>query len=270
MPQPKADKNDSKRDCHIVFEGQEAGDRRELVPGIFFRWCPAGTFAMGSPETEPDRCNHENQVLVTLTKGYWLGETEVTQKQWQRLMEMTPWNGEPYVKEGDDFAASYITHDDAASYCDRLTTKELHSGHLSNGWEYSLPTEAEWEYACRAGTTTTFSFSSDKSYLSQYGWFNKNTIEVREKYAHQVGLKKANAWGLKDMHGNVCEWCSDWYDVRLAGGQDPLGISSGSHRVIRGGSWGDDGVYCRSADRGFNIPGYRSFSYGFRLAAVPE
>lgn len=270
-------KNDSKPDNPAGFEGKEAGDRKELVPGIFFRWCPAGKFMMGSPETElgfnNKRSDNEEQVSVTLTNGFWLGETEVTQGQWLKFMGTMPWAGKAYVKEGDNYAASYIKSDDAAECVKKLTTDERASGRLPQRWKYSLPTEAQWEYACRAGTTTKYSFGDDESGLSEYGWWGGLSGDGNaktEQYVHEVGQKKANPWGLKDMHGNVYEWCADWYGGKLQGGRNPEGPSSGLYRVDRGGSWYDVGFSCRSASRYSYSPGRRGMSLGFRLAAVPE
>ena len=130
--------------------------------------------------------------------------------------------------------------------------------------KYRLPTDAEWEYACRAGTTTAFSFGDDESKLSEYAWFNGNT--GIEKYAHKVGTKKSNPWGLHDMHGNVWEWCSDWYDRKLSGGVDPVGPNGGSSRVNRGGCWGYVPGLCRSAYRSDYVPSYRIHNLGFRVA----
>jgi formylglycine-generating enzyme required for sulfatase activity len=242
------------------FEGNEAGDRRELVPGIFFRWCPAGKFKMGEGDSAVD---------AELTRGFWLGETEVTQGQWQKIMGTTPWKGPGrfHVKEGDDYAASYISHDDAMACLKKLTNQET----LPKGWKYSLPTEAQSEYACRAGTTTKYPFGDSASSLVDYGWFGENAKKKSENYAHVVGSKTANAWGLRDMHGNVWEWCSDWYGKTLKGGKDPVGPSSGSDLVvIRGGSWDSFAADCRSASRSWYSPEDRENYLGFRIAIVQE
>ena len=162
-----------------------------------------------------------------------------------------------------NFPASGITWDEAIEFCQKLTATEHKNGKLPAGESYRLPTDAEWEYACRAGTTTAFSFGDDESKLSEYAWFNGNT--GIEKYAHKVGLKKPNPWGLHDMHGNVFEWCSDWYGEALSGGIDPVGPGGGSHRVLRGGSWGSAPGHGRSAYRSSGVPSNRS-NRGFRVA----
>jgi sulfatase modifying factor 1 len=258
------------QDTKSILEGSKAGDRKELVPGIAFRWCPAGNFKMGEGDDAID---------VELSKGFWLGETEVTQGQWQKLMGTSPWTRgrtkgidglQLDIKEGPDYAASYISHDDALSFCKQLTTQELGAGRLPKTWKYALPTEAQWEYACRAGTKTKFSFGDDESQLSQYAWFRKNPNNVREVCAHKVGLKKPSAWGLQDMHGNVWEWCSDFYGSRLPGGKDPIGPSSGKNRVVRGGSWIDPALGCTSANRFYYNPRLGSGVDGFRIAAAPS
>ncbi len=137
---------------------------------------------------------------------------------------------------------------------------------LPAGEAYRLPTEAQWEYACRAGTQTMWSFGDDEKQLGQYAWFRSNADNAGEQYAHAVGLKKPNPGGLHHMHGNVWEWCSDWYGNALPGGTDPVGPGKGSSRVLRGGGWRSNPDDCRSADRGFNDPSFRSSSLGFRLA----
>jgi RNA polymerase sigma factor (sigma-70 family) len=283
----------SKRLGMPMLEGSKAGDRKELVPGIAFRWCPAGKFKMGEGDDTVD---------VELSKGFWLGETEVTQGQWKKLMGTSPWSGRTGVgarastdtippKEGSDYAASYISHDDALSFCKKLTAREQRAGRLPKSWKFSLPTEAQWEYACRAGTKTKFSFG-DVSQLDEYAWFGDNVDNVNEPYAHQVGLKKPNGWGLRDMHGNVWEWCNDWYVSKRSGGKDPVGpttlpppvpppplpdgtpgppdATSARNRVIRGGSWLDVALGCSSVNR-FYCPPDRGGNgvQGFRLAAVP-
>ncbi len=236
-------------------------------------WIPPGGFTMGSAKDEKDRAEDENQVQVTLTKGFWLGQHEVTQAEWQRLMETTPWSGKEYVKEGDDYPATNVSWDDATKFCEKLTEMERSAGRLPEGWKYTLPTEAQWEYACRAGTKSRFSFGDDESDLSDYAWWGGivgNGNAKNEQYAHLVGQKRANPWGLFDMHGNVYEWCRDWYAEKLAGGTDPQGPSEGSDRVGRGGGWNRAARGCRSAYRIEYPPGGRSDFVGFRVAAIPS
>ena len=137
-------------------------------------------------------------------------------------------------------------------------------------WEYRLPTEAQWEYACRAGTTTKYSFGDDASKLGDYAWFVDNAKNTDEAYAREVGQKLPNAWNLHDMHGNLWEWCVDWYQSDLPGGRDPEVAEEGSSsaRVDRGGSWRVSAEVCESAYRDFSSPDFRYFNLGFRVAAV--
>jgi formylglycine-generating enzyme required for sulfatase activity len=150
-------------------------------------------------------------VKVFVTTGYWLGKYEVTQAEWKQLMRTEPWKGKNPTKDGDDSPATYVSWDDAMAFCRKLTEQERQSGRLPSDWEYNLPTEAQWERACRARAQTKFSFGDDASKLGEYAWFNGNAGNAGEQYAHRVGQKKPNPWGLCDMHGNVWEWCRDDY-----------------------------------------------------------
>ena len=217
---------------------------------------PAGKFRMGAGA----------DVAVTLTQGFLLGKTEVTQGEWMQVMTSQNWSGKANVEIGDKIPASYVSWDDATEFCETLTEIERKAGTLKADEEYRLPTEAEWEYACRAGTKTVFSFGDDESKLGDYAWFKGNADDVDEKYAHKVGLKKPNPWGLHDMHCNVFEWCSDWHGKKLPGGTDPVGPDRGSYRVNRGGSWWGDPGRCRSAFRDYTGPSLRSDNLGFRVA----
>ena len=175
-------------------------------------------------------------------------------------MGTEPWKGEDYVREGDDYPAVYVSWDDAAAFCKKLSAME--------GRTYRLPTEAEWEYACRGGTQTAFSFGDDEADLEKYAWFSANAYKTKEKYAHRIAQKRPNSFGLYDMHGNVWEWCRDGYDAKYyaaAPDQDPPGPSSGAFRVLRGGSWFREPISVRCAYRFFNAPGECLGSFGFRL-----
>ena len=222
-------------------------------------WIEPGTFTMGSPSSEPGREDDEGpQHEVTITKGFWLGKFEITQGQWQSVMGTTPWKGQSYVQENPNNAASYISWDDAQEFIAKLNAE---------GSEvYRLPREAEWEYACRAGTTKRWSFGDDESQLTDYAWYRANAYDVGEEYAHEVGTKLPNPWGLHDMHGNVREWCQDWFGSYSSSAQtDPLGPASGSARVVRGVHFTDYARNVRSAKRYSLSPGFRGDSEGARL-----
>jgi formylglycine-generating enzyme len=239
--------------------------------GMKLNKIPAGTFTMGSPETEEGRQEGkrwtmvggyygEDQHKVTITKSFYMQTTEVTQGQWKAVMGTEPWKGKLLVKEGPNYAASYVSWDDAIAYCKKLSEKE--------GKTYRLPTEAEWEYACRAGTETAWSFGNDEKELGDCAWHKANAFNFGDAYAHQVGLKKPNAFGLYDMHGNVYEWCDDYYGMdyyKQSPEKDPTGPTSGSLRVFRGGSWRSYPRGTRSADRRWGGAADRDSSDGFRL-----
>jgi formylglycine-generating enzyme required for sulfatase activity len=248
--------------------GQQIADNVLLTPLV---WIPPGKFLMGSPATEPGHRANEGPVEVTLTAGFWLGKYEVTQSEWENMLRTTPWRGGKDVLEGDNYPASFISWNDAMQFCERLTRYERGEGRLPAGWKYTLPTEAQWEYACRAGTTTAFSFGDDAALIGDYGWYDGNTVARGERFAHAIGQKQPNAWGLCDMHGNVYEWCRDRGDSaagRLPGGIDPQGPAAGSRRADRGGGWEDSANKARSAGRDFSPPDERNPDLGFRLAIV--
>ena len=167
-----------------------------------------------------------------------------------------------------DYPATCVSLYDATRFCEKLTDLERKAGKLKANEEYRLPTEAEWEYACRAGTTTAFSFGDDQKQLGDYAWFKANVVNIDEKYAHKVGMKKPNPCGLYDMHGNVWEWCSDWYNSELSGGVDPAGPKAGwvATRVLRGGCWRGSPGDCRSDNRFNLVPSLRRNDLGFRVA----
>jgi len=233
-----------------------------------------GTFMMGSPTSEPWRFNSEVQHQVTLS-SFSMGKYEVTQKEYQEVMGTNP-----SEFKGDNLPVEQVSWYDAVEYCNSLSRKEgLTPAYTVNGenvtWNqkangYRLPTEAEWEYACRAGTTTPFSTGNNittdqANYNGNYPYNNNATGEYRERTT-EVGSFAPNPWGLYDMHGNVWEWCWDWYEGYASGAQtDPKGASSGTIRMLRGGSWFNNARYLRSALRGVSTPSYRYNYFGFRL-----
>jgi formylglycine-generating enzyme required for sulfatase activity len=208
----------------------------------------------GAPDTP--------QHLVKITKPFFMSAFEVTQGQFKAVMNEEPWAGKPLVEEGPDYAATYISWEKASEFCEKLSDK--------GSVEYRLPTEAEWEYACRAGTTSTFSFGDDWKLLAEHAWHDANAYKDDEQYAHIVGQKSPNPWAFYDMHGNAYEWCSDWfggYDRKKTEAEDPQGPEKGRTRVWRGGSFVENGINMRSASRtSFGRRDYRpEFAAGFRV-----
>ena len=224
-------------------------------PGMTFVRIPAGSFEMGSDSGffgiggESGRYVNEKQHRVTLS-GFEMQTTEVTQGMWVAIM-----GSNPSDFQGDNLPVENVSWDDCQEFIVKLN-------HRDRGTNYRLPTDSEWEYACRAGTTTRFNLGGSDSDLDCAGWYNGNS----DSKTHPVGQKQANSWGLYDMHGNVWEWCEDWYDAYPSGSvTNPHGPSSGSNRVNRGGGWRSYAQNCRSANRGSNDPSYRYYGLGFRL-----
>lgn len=240
--------------------GKHAGDELVNSIGQFFCWCPPGGFKMGSPVSEVNRSFDEDQIDVTLTQGFWMSKFEVTEREYKLVTKRSP-----KIARGDNFPMVDMKSGDARRYADNLTKREYEAGQLSKDWSYSFPTEAQWEYACRAGSRTAFSFGDSVTALPHYGNFaDRSLLEFNDseyRYANStfddgharlapVGSFKPNLWGLHDMHGNVWEWCTDRYATSLSGGIDPGGPEKGDFgRVIRGGSWLSYAHYCRSAMR---------------------
>jgi formylglycine-generating enzyme required for sulfatase activity len=259
------------------FRGVKAGEELE-VEHTRLCWCPPGRFVMGSPPEERGRRADEAQVEVTLSKGFWTGKSEVTQGQWTRLMGKFP-DRLPSAEfgEGTDVAVYWINFDEAAAYCAELSRRGHRSGTLPAEWAFSLPTEAQWEYACRAGTAGATSFG-DSMGRHQANFAGESTDRrVRPTGASRnVRSYPPNPWGIHDMHGNVWEWCRDYYHPRLPGGTDPdLHDLKGTpnrdgtfSRVRRGGAWIEPGWACRSACRLRYEPHRRSDHIGFRVVVI--
>jgi formylglycine-generating enzyme required for sulfatase activity len=227
---------------------------------------PAGKFTMGSPSDEKGRESDEESVRVTLTRPFLLGRTEVTQGQWKQVMNSEPWKKQTVFEVDDDYPATSITFFDAVKFCDKLTELEREKRKEPASLHYRLPTEAEWEYACRAGTTTAFSFDKEAD-INSYAWIKRwDGPAARQPFGHKVAQKMPNSWGLHDMHGNVFEWCSDWYDKKLMGGVDPVGPPHGAYRTSRGGGWWDYPIHYRSAYRFSFVPTREFERLGFRVA----
>ena len=297
---------------------------------LVLRYCPPGTFLMGSPADEPGRDTYETQHKVTLTEGFWMAETEVTQGQWQQVMNLTlaaqarkmladetlyPFNGkqitlreslkttgEAKIVESVVAASSpnipvyYVSWDDAVEFCLQLTLGEQHADRLPKGWKYALPTEAQWEYACRAGTTASTYAGTMKilgennaPILDRIAWYGGNSSVGYKgagwetlNWPHQahpgkvagprrVGQKQANAWGLRDMLGNVYEWVADFSTV--CGPEaviDPTGPDKGRNHPYRGGAWNHYAAMSRCAKSFEAPPTYRVNHLGFRVVMVKE
>jgi len=255
-----------------TMTGQAAGQLRDdNALKMALLWCPAGEFT-----TEGNQATAKGAyVSVVLTRGFWLGKYEVTQAEWKQVMRTEPWadpaileltqvEGDAAPKVGNKFPVTFVRWEDAQVFCRKLSERERTAGRLAAGWEYTLPSDAQWERACRAGTDGPFSFGDDASRLADYAWL----LGTREDYAHPVGLKKPNPWGFHDLHGNVAEWCRDWYDESTRGGREPEGGRPNQYRcrVIRGGSWSDGAEYCQSAFRSGGPDETRTATLGFRVA----
>ena len=214
-----------------------------------------GTFTMGDASGVEDETPHR----VIITKDYYLGKTEVTQAQWRAVM-----GNDPSHFEGDNRPMENVSWNDAMEFCDKLNSM----GKAPKGYKFTLPTEAQWEYAARGGNGSRGYKYSGSNDIGDVAWYGYEDNSGRK--THEVAMKKPNELGIYDMSGNVWEWCLDWYGAYHGDAVDPQGASSSlrSHRVFRGGSWGDGARMCRSAYRGSIVPGYRSSILGFRLALV--
>ncbi|NBS26939.1 MAG: formylglycine-generating enzyme family protein, partial [Gammaproteobacteria bacterium] len=230
-------------------EGRRADDLPKSITnsiGMKLNRIPAGTFTMG----EGDQAHR-----VTLTKPFFIGVTEVTNAQWKAVMGRVPSNW-----KDNEQPVEQVSWVEAVTYCKNLSALPQER---SAGRVYRLPTEAEWEYACRAGSATRYSFGDNEPQLGDFGWYAGNS----RRLPHPVAKKNPNAWGLHDMHGNVWEWCSDWYgDYPRGAVTDPKGSKTGSDRVHRGGGWKNLAESCRSAERHGPGPSARYNDVGFRLA----
>jgi formylglycine-generating enzyme required for sulfatase activity len=226
--------------------------------GMKFVWIPAGSFMMGSPKEEKEREDNEIQHKVTLSKGYYMGVHLVTQGQWQAVMGKNP----SHFQGEMNLPVDSVSWDDCQEFIKKLREKDTRP--------YRLPSEAEWEFACRAGTKTPFHFgetiSTDQAnYNGNFTYGDGKKGKYREKTT-PVGSFPANAWGLHDMHGTLWEWCQDWYgEYKQNNVVDPQGPDAGNARVLRGGSWDFTPEFCRSAFRSWYVPGHRLNFIGFRL-----
>lgn len=257
--------------CGSHLDAQDRPKEITNTIGMKLKLIPAGDFMMGATrsssqlaslfKTAAEYFDDESpRHRVRIGKPFYLQTTEVTQGQWESVMKTSPWSSKDYVKEGGEYAASYVSWNDAVEFCRKLSVKE--------GVEYRLPREAEWEYGSRGGSTSMYSFGDRLGSLERNAWFSENAVGVGDIYAHRVGQKRPNGFGLYDMHGNVYEWCSDWFSkdyYKSSPAFDPEGPSAGTFRVFRGGGWGDSPRNLRSA---FRFPGPsddRGSRIGFRV-----
>ena len=244
MAEGRQDTTEAEKELSLDLDG---GGKMELI------LIPPGTFMMGDDASalEEEKPAHE----VTISKPFYLGKHEVTQEQWQAVMDSNP----SHFK-GPKNPVEKVNWDDCRAFLSKLNEK-----FGQKGMEFGLPSEAQWEYACRAGSTTRYSFGDDAGGLGNNAWFRGNSRGA----THPVGQKKPNAWGLHDMHGNVWEWCADWYGdySEQSAASDPTGPSSGVLRVLRGGSWSySDRDSFRCASRGISRPAAHCHYFGFRVA----
>ena len=237
-----------------VSSAANVGDVVSNSIGMKLVWIPPGEFMMGSDNGAP---NEKPVHRVKISKGFWMGQTEVTQDQYRAVTGDSP---SAWGWKKDNLPVENIAWEKTIEFCKKLSQKE--------GLTYTLPTEAQWEYACRAGTKTAFSFGDSASELENYGWYRDNATHTLP-----VGQKKPNAFGLYDMHGNVLEWCSDWHDndyYKNSPEVDPTGPSSGGYRVVRSGCFVGHARSCQSSFRGRLEPDYRFYNQGFRVVLLAD
>jgi formylglycine-generating enzyme required for sulfatase activity len=254
-----------------AFAGHGIGPNQSptnVTPVLGMAWIEPGTFILGSPVSDPSSFSDERpQTVVTLTKGFWMGVHEVTQAEYLAVT-----GSNPSFFTGDlNRPVEMVSWNDAVAYCATLSASERATGRIPAGWGYRLPTEAEWEYACRAGARTTrYGYGDDMSFtaLTNYAWYHDNSGQT----THPVEQKLANPWGLMDMHGNVGEWCNDWYGTYPGGSvTDPTGPATGMCRVFRGGNWTGGSRGCRSARRDNDgLPDLIDRRIGFRVVLSPS
>ncbi len=244
-----------------------AAEETIMLPGevpLEMVWIPGGTFTMGSPAAEADRNIDEGPQHSVTLNGFWTGKYQLTKRQWTAVMGTSPWILHVNVIGDGESPAVFVSWNNAQDFIDALN--------VLTGQTFRLPSEAEWEYACRAGTTTRFYWGDDPAYtvINGYAWWSGNTGPAAEAWAHLVGQKRPNGWGLYDMSGNVWEWCQDFYSSDYSGAPtdgSAWEFPGGSDRVLRGGFWNGTAAFCRSAARlGGDPEALAGSNYGFRLA----
>lgn len=269
----------------IVFSQMVGADEKiSSSAGLKLIPVKAGTFQMGSPKSEKGRSRDESPRQVILSKDFHIAETEITQKQWHLVMgtsfkdlinkQRGPVGRGANLSStpsaiGDDEPMIFVNWLDCQEFCSELTKKDLAAKIIPKGSQYSLPTEAQWEYACRAGTTTPFSsgdiFTSELANFYGKISYGTETLGIYREKTTPVKTFPSNPWGLYDMHGNVYEWCLDWYHEKPSELKDPNGPSKGDGRIIRGGAWDRKATSLRSAYRYSRDPNRRAHNIGFRV-----
>ena len=259
----------------VGAESENLGDVNEPVANPdppHLVWIQPGKFIMGSPLAEQDRSPNEGPAtMAIISRGFWMSKYETTQQEYELVM-----GNNPSASAGDAMRpVERVSWDDATNYCCRLTIRERAAGRLPSGYAYRLPTEAEWEYCCRAGATTATAYgdsiSSAQANFNGTSPLGATAVGLYLKNTTKVGSYAPNAWGLYDMHGNVWEWCSDWHGPYPGGTvSDPRGAITSRGRVLRGGSWFDRGGNCRSATRDFSRPYGKDSYVGFRPVLAPD
>ncbi len=239
-----------------------SGERLVTPNGLAFRYCPAGRYNMGSDrQDEVGRGDHRT-AEVAITQPFWLLESELTQSQWFDIMSTKPWMGLEYVNgDSSSVPASYVSYNDATEFCQKLTMIASVNPE-GNKVEYRLPSEAEWEYACRAGNDSIYCYGADIDKLHEYAVFE--SAQSIPMFPSTAKSKLPNSWGFYDMHGNVGEWCLDGYQESLLGGNDPL-IPPDRRVVFRGGSFESSAAYCRSSTRYYRDRKNKISTIGFRI-----
>ena len=231
-----------------------------------FCYCPPGSFMMGSSVNESGHYQDEKQVSVRISKGFWMARTECTQAQWTALM-----NSNPSEFRGVTLPVENVSWDEVQNFLAELNQSVT----AAPRWKFVLPSEAQWEYACRAGTQTPFSFGealngNEANCNGNYNPYGTETKGPNLEKTAVAGSYRPNGWGLYDMHGNVQERCSDWFTEKLPGGVDPIGAAGSYLRAARGGGWNNSASNCRAACRDRTTDYYRGSDLGFRVALIPS
>lgn len=239
-------------------EVESGGSVASVLKAIKFVLIQPGTFLMGSADGGADEADQKPVHEVSIPRSFYMGAYVVKQGEWKVVMGTEPWKGRELVASGDNYPTVYVSWADAKTFISKLNSYDSEN-------YYRLPTEAEWEYAARAGTTTKFSFGADERLFNAYGWYTGNSYDAGFRHAHEAGLKRPNGWGLYDMHGNIWEWVEDWYYGSYAEQPSP----DPTDRVLRGGGYDYPAKGSASAFRYHSLPIRSNHVIGFRLVREP-